>query len=77
MGTYHGHVGSVNCIRFHPEKRIALTVSGDSSAHMWSYESPRLPSCDEEAVDRDDTNEGTLENLVYTLLQFWILESLI
>ena len=60
VGTYHGHVGSVNCIRFHPDKHIALTVSGDASAHMWGYETFRLSSCDEDAADRDEnlTNEG-------------------
>lgn len=32
---YHGHSGSVNSIRFHPNKDLVLTASGDASAHIW------------------------------------------
>ena len=32
---YHGHSGSVNCIRFHPSKELVLTTSGDGTAHIW------------------------------------------
>lgn len=32
---YHGHSGSVNSIRFHPNKDLVLTASGDCSAHIW------------------------------------------
>lgn len=32
---YTGHSGSVNSIRFHPARDIALTSSGDNTAHVW------------------------------------------
>ena len=32
---YLGHQGSVNSIRFHPERELALTASGDRTAHIW------------------------------------------
>lgn len=32
---YTGHSGSVNSIRFHPGRDIALTSSGDNTAHVW------------------------------------------
>ena len=32
---YIGHNGSVNSIRFHPTRDLALTASGDCSAHVW------------------------------------------
>lgn len=32
---YLGHSGSVNSIRFHPSRDIALTSSGDNTAHVW------------------------------------------
>ncbi|KAK3098395.1 hypothetical protein FSP39_019120 [Pinctada imbricata] len=32
---YQGHQGSVNSIRFHPDKELALTSSGDNTAHIW------------------------------------------
>lgn len=32
---YTGHQGSVNSIRFHPSRDIALTSSGDNTAHVW------------------------------------------
>lgn len=32
---YLGHQGSVNSIRFHPERELALTSSGDRTAHIW------------------------------------------
>uniref|UniRef100_H2Y9F6 WD repeat-containing protein 37 n=1 Tax=Ciona savignyi TaxID=51511 RepID=H2Y9F6_CIOSA len=51
--TYHGHSGSVNCIRFHPEKQVALTVSGDTTAQVWSYNCPRL-SDNHNDVDQHD-----------------------
>uniref|UniRef100_A0A452RHQ6 WD repeat-containing protein 37 n=1 Tax=Ursus americanus TaxID=9643 RepID=A0A452RHQ6_URSAM len=34
---YSGHVGSVNSIKFHPSEQLALTASGDQTAHIWSY----------------------------------------
>ncbi|ESO86795.1 hypothetical protein LOTGIDRAFT_194641 [Lottia gigantea] len=33
---YTGHQGSVNSIRFHPDKELVLTGSGDERAHIWS-----------------------------------------
>jgi len=32
---YQGHMGSVNSIRFHPTRELALTASGDHTAHIW------------------------------------------
>ena len=32
---YQGHQGSVNSLRFHPSKELALTTSGDGTAHIW------------------------------------------
>ncbi|RMC04795.1 hypothetical protein DUI87_17967 [Hirundo rustica rustica] len=34
---YVGHVGSVNSIKFHPTEQVALTASGDQTAHIWRY----------------------------------------
>ncbi|XP_063466063.1 WD repeat-containing protein 37 isoform X2 [Symphalangus syndactylus] len=34
---YAGHVGSVNSIKFHPSEQLALTASGDQTAHIWRY----------------------------------------
>uniref|UniRef100_A0A8D2CMQ9 WD repeat-containing protein 37 n=1 Tax=Sciurus vulgaris TaxID=55149 RepID=A0A8D2CMQ9_SCIVU len=34
---YTGHVGSVNSIKFHPSEQLALTASGDQTAHIWRY----------------------------------------
>ncbi len=33
--TYLGHSGSVNAISFHPAQDLALTGSGDGTAHVW------------------------------------------
>ena len=35
LGTYTGHSGSVNSIRFHPTQNIVWTSSGDHSCHIW------------------------------------------
>lgn len=32
---YQGHNGSVNSLRFHPNKDLVLTSSGDCTAHLW------------------------------------------
>lgn len=32
---YQGHSGSVNSIKFHNNKDLVLTGSGDSTAHIW------------------------------------------
>ncbi|PWA30098.1 hypothetical protein CCH79_00009778, partial [Gambusia affinis] len=34
---YLGHQGSVNSIKFHPSEQMALTASGDQTAHIWRY----------------------------------------
>ncbi|XP_073720175.1 WD repeat-containing protein 37 isoform X1 [Misgurnus anguillicaudatus] len=34
---YVGHAGSVNSIKFHPTEQMALTASGDQTAHIWRY----------------------------------------
>ncbi|XP_069367622.1 WD repeat-containing protein 37 isoform X2 [Paralichthys olivaceus] len=34
---YLGHQGSVNSIKFHPTEQMALTASGDQTAHIWRY----------------------------------------
>uniref|UniRef100_A0A8C6PNV0 WD repeat-containing protein 37 n=1 Tax=Nothobranchius furzeri TaxID=105023 RepID=A0A8C6PNV0_NOTFU len=34
---YLGHQGSVNSIKFHPTEQVALTASGDQTAHIWRY----------------------------------------
>ncbi|XP_066599018.1 WD repeat-containing protein 37-like [Prorops nasuta] len=56
---YNGHSGSVNSIRFHPTKDLALTASGDGSAHVWQAAvdwdlQKRLPSM-------EDLSSGNLE----------------
>ena len=68
VATYHGHSGSVNCIRFHVDKQLVLTVSGDSSAHIWSYDYGRFASSDEETLDRDDSAEGMMSAALSVLL---------
>ncbi|CAH1774039.1 unnamed protein product [Owenia fusiformis] len=35
LGSYIGHKGSVNSIRFHPTQDLVLTASGDQTAHIW------------------------------------------
>lgn len=32
---YWGHKGSVNSVRFHPTQDLALSASGDQTAHVW------------------------------------------
>ncbi|XP_041099647.1 WD repeat-containing protein 37 isoform X2 [Polyodon spathula] len=34
---YVGHAGSVNSIKFHPTEQVALTASGDQTAHIWRF----------------------------------------
>ncbi|VVD01564.1 unnamed protein product [Leptidea sinapis] len=49
---YTGHSGSVNSIKFHPSRDIALTSSGDNTAHVWqaavNWDLPRGQSSEEE-----------------------------
>ena len=35
LTAYVGHTGSVNSIAFHPTQDLALTASGDGTAHIW------------------------------------------
>ena len=54
IATYVGHAGSVNCIRFHPDKYLALSVSGDASAHLWTYDAALKISSDDEMYKDDN-----------------------
>ncbi|XP_057713659.1 WD repeat-containing protein 37-like [Corythoichthys intestinalis] len=62
---YLGHQGSVNSIKFHPTEQMALTASGDQTAHVWRFlvqlPTPQpvtdvTPPCEDEAdfSDKDD-----------------------
>ncbi|KAK0146158.1 WD repeat-containing protein 37 [Merluccius polli] len=66
---YAGHAGSVNSIKFHPTEQMALTASGDQTAHIWRYmvQLPAPPpqtdataSCDDDQ-DSSDREEGDLD----------------
>ncbi|CAL8293403.1 unnamed protein product [Lota lota] len=66
---YAGHAGSVNSIKFHPTEQMALTASGDQTAHIWRYmvQLPAPPpqpdataSCDDDQ-DLSDREEGDLD----------------
>uniref|UniRef100_A0A673ZEC5 WD repeat-containing protein 37 n=1 Tax=Salmo trutta TaxID=8032 RepID=A0A673ZEC5_SALTR len=63
---YAGHAGSVNSIKFHPTEQMALTASGDQTAHIWRYmvQLPVIPPladisalCDDE-LDFSDREDG-------------------
>lgn len=66
---YAGHAGSVNSIKFHPTEQMALTASGDQTAHIWRY-MVQLPTpqpqpdvsapCDEDQ-DSSDREEGEVD----------------
>nr|XP_031526757.1 WD repeat-containing protein 37 isoform X2 [Vicugna pacos] len=65
LAKYTGHVGSVNSIKFHPSEQLALTASGDQTAHVWRY-AVQLPTpqpvadtsvCGEDEVDCSDKDE--------------------
>ncbi|XP_071218152.1 WD repeat-containing protein 37-like isoform X5 [Salvelinus alpinus] len=63
---YLGHAGSVNSIKFHPTEQMALTASGDQTAHIWRY-TVQLPTpqpvadistpCDDD-IDFSDKDEA-------------------
>lgn len=66
---YAGHAGSVNSIKFHPTEQMALTASGDQTAHIWRYmvQLPVLPPppdvsapCDDDQ-DSSDREEGEVD----------------
>ncbi|XP_046422270.1 WD repeat-containing protein 37 [Neodiprion virginianus] len=66
---YTGHNGSVNSVRFHPSRDLALTASGDCSAHVWQAavnwdQAKKLPSSEEIAgmvSDRTTTGVGSID----------------
>lgn len=73
---YHGHIGSVNSIRFHPQKDLVLTGSGDCTAHIWqaavNWDMPKGHSSEEEIEgddmeDRSDTRMSTLRTPICEL----------
>lgn len=49
--NYIGHSGSVNSVRFHPMKDLALTASGDCTAHVWqaavNWDQPKRQSSED------------------------------
>ncbi|KAF1372798.1 hypothetical protein PFLUV_G00253610 [Perca fluviatilis] len=66
---YAGHAGSVNSIKFHPTEQMALTASGDQTAHIWRYmvqlPVPQPPPdvsapCDDDQ-DSSDREEGEVD----------------
>ncbi|XP_054624736.1 WD repeat-containing protein 37 isoform X2 [Dunckerocampus dactyliophorus] len=67
---YLGHQGSVNSIKFHPTEQMALTASGDQTAHIWRFmvqlPTPQpvvdvsQPLCDDD-VDVSDKDEAEVE----------------
>ncbi|XP_061121248.1 WD repeat-containing protein 37 isoform X1 [Syngnathus typhle] len=66
---YGGHAGSVNSIKFHPTEQMALTASGDQTAHIWRYmvqlPAPQPPPdvsapCDDDQ-DSSDREEGEVD----------------
>lgn len=62
---YTGHSGSVNSVRFHPTKDLALSASGDGSAHVWqaavNWDVPKRPSLEDvaNAGDRGASASGS------------------
>ncbi|XP_062235602.1 WD repeat-containing protein 37-like [Platichthys flesus] len=66
---YAGHAGSVNSIKFHPTEQMAITASGDQTAHIWRYmvqlPVPQPPPdvsapCDDDQ-DLSDREEGEVD----------------
>ncbi|XP_061653313.1 WD repeat-containing protein 37-like isoform X1 [Phyllopteryx taeniolatus] len=67
---YLGHQGSVNSIKFHPTEQMALTASGDQTAHVWRFlvqlPTPQpvadvtQPPCEDD-VDFSDKDEAETE----------------
>ncbi|XP_028329165.1 WD repeat-containing protein 37-like isoform X2 [Gouania willdenowi] len=72
---YTGHQGSVNSIKFHPTEHMALTASGDQTAHIWRYMvqlptpqpvvdssvSSTTPGEDEADISEEDDADGEVE----------------
>ncbi|KAL8588703.1 hypothetical protein ACOMHN_046475 [Nucella lapillus] len=73
--TYRGHQGSVNAIRFHPTQDLALTASGDHTAHIWRaqfsapsqmpdlYKSMSSGEDDVEASEKEEVTEVENNNV--------------
>ncbi|XP_024935713.1 WD repeat-containing protein 37 isoform X2 [Cephus cinctus] len=63
---YIGHNGSVNSVRFHPTRDLALTASGDCSAHVWqaavNWDVPKRQSSAEDisTVNPDRTTNSLI-----------------
>ncbi|CAF4768188.1 WD repeat-containing protein 37 [Pieris napi] len=59
---YTGHAGSVNSLKFHPTRDIALTSSGDNTAHVWqaavNWDLPRGQSSEEELEGGGEESMG-------------------
>ncbi|XP_028290942.1 WD repeat-containing protein 37-like [Gouania willdenowi] len=62
-------VPGVNSIKFHPTEQMALTASGDQTAHIWRYmvqlPAPQPPPdvsapCDDDQ-DSSDREEGEVD----------------
>ncbi|SPP88007.1 WD repeat-containing protein 37 [Drosophila guanche] len=55
---YQGHAGSVNSIKFHQNRDLVLTGSGDGTAHIWqaavNWEVPKKGHSSEEELDDSD-----------------------
>ncbi|XP_053946685.1 WD repeat-containing protein 37 [Anastrepha ludens] len=59
---YQGHAGSVNSVKFHQNRDLVLTGSGDGTAHIWQAavnwdSSKRGHSSEEELEDSDEQVE--------------------
>ncbi|XP_066993121.1 WD repeat-containing protein 37 isoform X2 [Anabrus simplex] len=60
---YQGHQGSVNSVRFHPNRDLVLTSSGDQTAHVWqavvTWDQPKLHSSEEDldSCEKDEYND--------------------
>lgn len=63
--VYSGHSGSVNCIRFHPTKTLALSASGDKTCQIWKFKN----SINQES-DTIDDNSNPQENKLQTRLSY-------
>ncbi|XP_033841910.1 WD repeat-containing protein 37 isoform X2 [Periophthalmus magnuspinnatus] len=66
---YAGHAGSVNSIKFHPTEQMALTASGDQTAHIWRYmvqlpapqPQPDVTAPPDDDQDSSDREEGEVD----------------
>uniref|UniRef100_A0A8C6C9U4 WD repeat-containing protein 37 n=2 Tax=Cetacea TaxID=9721 RepID=A0A8C6C9U4_MONMO len=74
LAKYTGHVGSVNSIKFHPSEQLALTASGDQTAHVWRY-AVQLPT-PQPAADTSVSSTFTYpESTIWGMCRFWMLVS--